>query len=205
MSEGQTIDHFLDQLASEAPTPGGGSVAGLVAALAAALGSMVRTKTRDLAGGDVERQLSAAATSLRDVRTEARVLGEQDEAAYGAYVAATRLPKSTPEEKATRRRAVQEGLRTAAEVPLLLAEICIDLLTALIPVARYGNRHLLSDAQIAAMLAGVAHRAALVNVRVNLALLKDRALAERIESDAQASERRASDLGAELERVLASR
>lgn len=205
MSDDRTIDHYLDQLASEAPTPGGGSVAGLVAALAAALGAMVCALTREPLGSENERALAGAATALREARTLAWALSARDEAAYGAYIAATRLPKTTDDQKAARSEQVQAALLTAAEVPLQLAELCVDLLSSLRPVVRHGNSHLLSDVRIAVMLGETAHRAALVNVRVNLALLKDRERAEALEARARASEQRTVTTVSEMERVFEAR
>jgi formiminotetrahydrofolate cyclodeaminase len=205
MRDGSSIDDYLDQLASAAPTPGGGSVAGLVAALAAGLGSMVCALTRAPMDGDAERELSATATFLDDARTRARAFSARDETAYGDYIAATRLPKTTHDEKMARREAIQAALRTAAEVPLQLAELCVELLSSLRPVVRLGNPHLMSDARIAVMLAETAHRAALVNVRVNLALMRDRDLAGQLEARAQASERRTMKAVSDLERVLETR
>lgn len=205
MSADLTIDDYLDRLASDAPTPGGGSVAGLVAALAAALGAMVTALTREPAASDCGRQLAAAAESLHAARDRARTLGARDETVYRAYIAATRLPRSNETEKADRRTAVQRALHAAAEVPLQLAYASVDLLAALIPVARHGNAHLLSDARIAVMLADVAVQAALINVRVNLALMKDREQVDRIEAEAVAIEHRTRQTNQKIRDILASR
>lgn len=205
MSDSRSIDQYLVELASASPTPGGGSVAGIIAALAAGLGSMVCSLTREPANIEDREALTTAATNLRAARVSALAFSERDEAAYAAYITATRLPKVTSEDKTVRRDAIQAALRTAAEVPLALAEHCIDLLQTLCPVISYGNPHLQSDARIAVMLADTAHRAALVNVRVNLALLKDRDLADHMEVRAQASEQLRGSAVLELERTLESR
>lgn len=202
MSDRRTVDDYLAQLASESPTPGGGSVAGLVAALGAGLGSMVCMLTRDPASREAADELNAAAIMLAEARISALAFSQRDEHAYTAYIAATRMPKATRDDKAARRRAVQAALRTAAHVPLQLAIQCEGLLASLRPVVEHGNPHLRSDARIAVMLAETAHRAALVNVRVNLALMKDADLAEQLETAALASERQRASSVAELERLL---
>src|SRR5699024_3808970 len=103
-------------LASSEPSPGGGSVAGLVSALAAGLGGMVASLTRDADPSVVD-----AASRLADLRASALASGAADELAYGGYIKASRMPKSTDEEKARRRTAMQEAMQEAASVPLNLA------------------------------------------------------------------------------------
>lgn len=202
MSDDRTVDEYLAQLASESPTPGGGSVAGLVAAIAAGLGSMVFMLTREPASREAAAELATAATELAAAKAVALGVSQRDEQAYAAYIAATRLPKATGEDKAFRREAVQAALRSAAIVPLQLAVHCEGLLASLRPVVVHGNPHLRSDARIAVMLAETAHRAALVNVRVNLALMKDADLADQLETAAQASERQRASSVTELEGLL---
>ena len=205
MSDDRTVDEYLAQLASESPTPGGGSVAGLVAALAAALGSMVCMFTKEPANRKASAELAKATTALAAARTAALAFSQEDERAYAAYIAATHLPKATREDKAVRRDAVQAALRSAAELPLQLAVHCEGLLASLRPVVVHGNPHLRSDARIAVMLAETAHRAALVNVRVNLALMKDADLADQLETAAQASECQRASSVTDLEGLLETR
>jgi formiminotetrahydrofolate cyclodeaminase len=205
MSDGRTLDLYLDQMASSAPAPGGGSAAALLVAVAAALGSKVCALTRSTADDEDEREIGAAARSLIELREKARALAERDEAGYTAYIAATRLPKSTSQERTARRVAVQAALVDAATVPLELARICADLLLLLQPVTLHGNRHLISDARIAGILAETAHRAALVTARVNVALLKDDTVAAPLEAQAKASERQVAERWSELQGIVKSR
>jgi formiminotetrahydrofolate cyclodeaminase len=173
------IGNYLDALASSAPAPGGGSAVALGAALAAALAEMVCR----LSIGRSEQEHEDAV--LRESLNKATVLRNRlldlsaaDADAYAAYVAATALPKSTPEERSARDAARQAALRTAADVPLAIAEACVGELELLESIARLGNIHVLSDAEVAALLADAGTRGALANVRVNARLMKDRALAQ---------------------------
>lgn len=173
----RTIGTYLDTLASSAPTPGGGSVAGLVGALAAALGQMVISLTDR--GSNPHPELGPLDDALRRHRDACLIAAEEDERAYAGYVAATKLPKASTEEKATRRRSMQDALITAAETPLELARTSLDLLDRLRAVIETGSSHVLSDADIAATLAHTSVTTALVNVRVNIPMIKD---AERSQS-----------------------
>src|SRR5699024_8343134 len=84
----RTVGSYLDALASSAPAPGGGSVAGLIGALAAGLGEMVVSLTRD-----PNHEILEAAATLTDLRASALASGAADEQAYGGYVEASKLPK----------------------------------------------------------------------------------------------------------------
>lgn len=198
----RTIGDYLSALGSSAPAPGGGSVAGLAGALAAGLGQMVVSLT--LKSGQ-SAMLDAQFETLAGVRQSLLAAAAADERAYGGYIDTTRLPRTTDDEKAHRRMAMQAAIVNAANVPLMLAEAACGLLEELEPVAREGTAHALSDAEIAMMLAHTSVRAALVNVRVNLPLIKDEAKARAIASRAATVEQKADRLAAELRDALAQR
>lgn len=167
----RTIGTYLDSLASAAPVPGGGSVAGVVGALAAALGQMVISLTDRKS--DPHPELANVRDALQEYRDGCLRASAADERAYAGYVAATKLPKGTAEEKAARTSAMQTALIGAADTPLGLAWLSLDLLDRLRAVIEHGRSHVLSDAEIAATLAHASVTTALVNVRVNIPMIKD--------------------------------
>ncbi|MEJ7763790.1 MAG: cyclodeaminase/cyclohydrolase family protein [Thermomicrobiales bacterium] len=213
---GNGVATYARAVAAHTPTPGGGSVAAVVGALAASLTAMVghyssgrpvpsapdaataRGDTAPAAGpasGAVTRTagdppapgaasrstgdghadpFAATVAASDDLRERLLALAAADEAAYGAYIAATRLPKGTDAEKTARRAALQAALAGAAEVPLAVARAVHGLHPHLAALAAGGNPHVLSDVVVAALCAEAAGRAALVNVRVNARLLKDK-------------------------------
>jgi formiminotetrahydrofolate cyclodeaminase len=172
----RTIREYLEQLASSAPTPGGGSAAGVIAALAISLGRMV------ISLSESTPELADADATLKQAGVEAIDLSDADERAYGGYIAATRLPKATPEEKTVRRQALQRALQDSAETPMRLAELIASIRPTLTRIAELGNPHVVSDAAIAQLLADAAIQASLVNVRVNLPMIKDTDLVSTFES-----------------------
>lgn len=198
----RTIGEYLGKLASSQPAPGGGSVAGLVGALAAGLGQMVVGLTLK---GESNPVLEGQFETLGAARESLLAAAAADERAYGAYVDATRMAKNTDEEKVTRRATMQAALVNAANVPLMQAEAACSLLEELEPVAREGTAHALSDAEIAMMLAHTSVKAALVNVRVNLPLIKDEARARVIASRAATVDGRADRHAAEVRAALEAR
>jgi methenyltetrahydrofolate cyclohydrolase len=197
--ESRTIGTYLDALASSAPAPGGGSVAGLVGALAAGLAQMVISLTTDVDG------LAETANELASLRASSLASGEADELAYSGYLEATKMPKSTPEEKDRRRETMQGTIRHAAEVPLELAATGVRMLEHLAPVVERGNPHVLSDAEIAITLAVACVDASLVNVRINLPLIRDAEAAGAIRDKARQLERHAHHLADQLRTDLATR
>ncbi len=169
-----SVGAYAAAVASGAPTPGGGSVVAVTGALAAALAAMVCNHTIGRpAYTSAEDALTCARSRADAIRTHLLDLAAADEAAYGGYVAATSLPRTTEAEKASRRAAMQEALVAAADVPLAVAVACANLLPLLETVATLGNKHLLSDATVAALLAEAALRGALTNVRVNADQMRD--------------------------------
>jgi formiminotetrahydrofolate cyclodeaminase len=166
----RSIGDYLSSLGSSAPAPGGGSVAGLIGALASALGQMVSSVTLK---GNPDSAINAQTEALQGRLQDFLTGSEADEAAYGAYVAATSLPKGSDFEKAHRREMLQEALHVSARTPLAIASNAVGLLADLIPVIECGGKHILSDAEIAIVLGEATVAAALVNVRINLPMIRD--------------------------------
>ena len=198
----RTIGAYLEKLSSSDPAPGGGSVAGLVGALAAGLGQMVVSLT--LKGGN-HAPLADHVKTLGAARASLLAAAAADERAYSAYVDATRLPKSTDGERAERRTAMQSAIVHAASVPLILAEAACGLLTELGPVVRDGTAYALADAEIAVGLAHASVAAGLVTVRVNIPLIKDEAKAGSLAAQADMVERRADQEATSRRATLAQR
>ncbi len=196
----RTLHGYIAEVASSAPAPGGGSVAGVVGALAASLGSMVANMTiaRKKDPTSIPSELPPAVAALSDASTRLLDLSAQDEQAYSGYIAATRLPKGSDEEKTARHAAQQLALRIAADVPLATAEQCRTILVTLTPVARLGTRHALADCSVGAWLATAAAHAALINVRTNAAMMDDPAISASYVDRAAEIERALDDLRREV-------
>jgi glutamate formiminotransferase/formiminotetrahydrofolate cyclodeaminase len=197
---------FLDQVAATAPTPGGGSVAALAGALAAALASMVcgLSLARERQGDDTG-DLQQALESTETLRGELCTLVEQDASAYQAVLEAYRLPKATPQEKKERSAAIQRGLKQAAAVPLLVAQGAVQVLELLPSLLESGLPNAASDVGVAAYMAQAAVKGAALNVRTNLRSLRDQTLVVSLERQLASVEARAGELMATLEKDLAVR
>lgn len=168
------LNQYLNQLASGAPTPGGGSAAGLNGAMAAALLAMSAQFTL---GRERYREYQEAAAMVLTVserlRDALQHLIEEDADAYAQYGAAMALPKGTDEEKAVRHHALQEATRASAQAPMSIARHCHHLLELAGVMAANCNPNLVSDVAVAVELAHSAFRSAVLNVRLNLRYLED--------------------------------
>jgi formiminotetrahydrofolate cyclodeaminase len=131
----------------------------------------------------VEEEVRGALADAERAGARLAALMAEDERAYAAYAAATKLPRGTDEEKRARSRAVQEALRRAAAPPLAMAQVCRRVLDLAGVVAAGGNPLLASDAGVAALLAEAALRASAINVRVNLGHLRDAAFVAETEAE----------------------
>lgn len=200
------VSAFCEELASEAPAPGGGSVSALAGALSASLAAMVARLT-------VNRKKYAAAEaamkSVMECADGARVsllrLVDDDTAAYNAVLAAHRLPKGTADEQAERTRAIEDATRTAIAVPLEVAKQAASVLDLVLIVVGKGNVNAVSDGGVAGLLAHAAVEGALLNVRINLAGIGDRSVVDETKKVAKKIHDRAEDLAAKIAAAVAAR
>jgi formiminotetrahydrofolate cyclodeaminase len=170
----KSITAFLDELSSDAPAPGGGSVAALSGALGAALVSMVCNLTLDKKGyEDVQGEIKDLLAQSEALRAKLAGLLEKDVQAYTGYSKAAKMPRGTDEEKAERQVVMLAALKVATDVPLSIAEAAVKVMDLCMPAAEMGNKWAVSDAGVAVLMAEAALRSAALNVLINLGTLKD--------------------------------
>jgi glutamate formiminotransferase/formiminotetrahydrofolate cyclodeaminase len=175
----ETVSKFLDDLASELPAPGGGSVAALGAALASALVSMVSNLTigKEKYREKWEKMREIVAESER-LREKSLKLMSDDIEAFNAYMAALKAPKETEEQKSARKAELEKAAKQATEAPLSTLEICVEASRLAASAAEHGNRNAATDAGSAAVFAEAAGKAAAYNVRINLPGIRDQEFVE---------------------------
>jgi methenyltetrahydrofolate cyclohydrolase len=172
------VESFLNELASAAPTPGGGSAAAIMGAMGAALLSMVCNVTLGKKGLEgVAPEMQAVRDEAERLRARLTVMVAEDIAAFDGLMAAYRLPKTTDEEKSRRTEVIQANLRAATETPLACARACAEVVMLAGRAAEKGFAGVISDAGVGVLAANSALRSAALNVYINAAALKDRAYA----------------------------
>jgi formiminotetrahydrofolate cyclodeaminase len=181
-----TIADYATAVASVAPTPGGGSVIGIAGALAAGLASMVcRLTLKRPPSAEAERLLQDAVTRSDALRLRFLELAAADERAYGTYREAAALPRTTDEEKATRRAALEQALISSGAVPLDEAAAASELLSRLEVIAEHGTSHAHADIATSAFLAEATLRSSIAMTSANTDLMKDRERAETMDTQAR--------------------
>jgi len=166
---------FLDELASGAPTPGGGSAAAIMGAMGAALISMVCNVTIGKKGHEaVEPEMKAVRDESEKLRLRLTSMVAEDIAAFDALMAAYRLPKSSEEDKLRRAAAIQSSLLGATETPLACARACAEVVALSRRACEKGYAGVISDAGVGVLAANTALRSAALNVYINAPSLKDR-------------------------------
>jgi glutamate formiminotransferase/formiminotetrahydrofolate cyclodeaminase len=187
-AEGPTLDGWLEELASSAPVPGGGSAAALAGAVAGALVAMVARLTvgrKAFAAAEARaREILAEAEALR---AQLRRLVDEDAAAYAKVSEAYKIPKST----AGRSRTIDAALVGAAETPIAMARGAMRLIALASDIGEIGNPNARSDARVAESLARAALAGAIENVRINVASLSEPALGRALLEEAEELRRRA--------------
>ncbi|MDP4021457.1 cyclodeaminase/cyclohydrolase family protein [Methylobacterium sp. NEAU 140] len=181
--ENGTIQTFLTELASAAPTPGGGGAAAISGAMGAALVSMVCNLTIGKKKyAEVEAELKDVLARSEGLRVVLTGMIAEDVAAFDAVMAAYGAPKATDEEKAARAEKIQAALKTATDVPLACCRACRAVIDLAAITADKGNLNVISDAGVAVLSAQAGLRSAALNVYINAKGLEDRAFAdERLE------------------------
>jgi glutamate formiminotransferase/formiminotetrahydrofolate cyclodeaminase len=176
---GLTLEDFVWETASESPAPGGGSVAAVLGALGAALGTMVANLSAHRRGWDERwQEFSSQAEQGKACHDELLALVDADTDAFNAVLAAGRLPKGTPAEQSARAAAIEAATRAAIEVPLRTMEVALRSMGVIEAMAERGQESSLSDAGVAAVCARSAVLGAELNVRINAQQLADRGAAQ---------------------------
>lgn len=191
-----SVKGFARETASESAAPGGGSVSAYMGALAAALGTMVANLSAHKRGWDDRwKEFSDWAERGQDVMERLLRLVDEDTEAFAKIMDVFSMPKGTEEEKAARAEAMEKATLYASRVPLKTMQTAMEAMPVALAMARIGNQASASDAGVGAIAALAAVRGAHLNVRINAAGLKDRALAAeltdeaaRIEAEAVAAE-----------------
>jgi glutamate formiminotransferase/formiminotetrahydrofolate cyclodeaminase len=197
---------FLDALAGGTPTPGGGSASAYSAAAGAALAAMVaRLTIGKKKYVQVEGQMQTVLDQAEALRARLTEAIQRDAAAFEALMTASRLPKDSPEEKQTRLESIQAATLGAAQVPLEVASMAVDVLELASQVVAVGNLNAISDGGTGAALAGAALTGAGYNVRINLAGLDDRSKANAMLEKLKGLEQRAEDLQVQIHSHLTQR
>lgn len=169
-----SVREFLATLASDTPTPGGGTGAAMVGAMGAALVRMLAVLTIGKPKyAQHDALMKAIADGANDAMNRLIALADEDARSYDAVSAAYKMPKDTPEQQAAKKVAIQAALRGAIEAPLRVMEQCLETISLAKSAVPNGNRNAVSDGAAGAEFAKSAMAVAAYNVRINLVAIDD--------------------------------
>ncbi len=179
--EMETLDSFMDRLASPSPAPGGGAASSMVALVGASLTSMVSGLTIGKKGyEESQKVVTEVAKRSGELIKELRVLMKEDEEAFNLIVNAWKMPKTSDEEKRVRKKELENATRVAISVPWKIAGLSQEVLRLSAMLVKHGNRNAITDAGCSLEFSLAAIKGVLQNVKINLKSLSDQ---EKIESE----------------------
>lgn len=180
------IKDYIEKLSSKEPIPGGGSAAALAGALSSALTAMVFNltigkKMYEEYDNEEKALINTSLKKIEECNIELMDFMDKDGEAFLSLMAAFRLPKESEKEKIKRNENIQLGYENALMVPLNLAKKCIEIYEYVLVASKYGNKNVISDAGVAAILLQGAVESAVLNVKINLNGIRDEDYKKNIE------------------------
>lgn len=180
-----TVEEFIKDLGSNSPAPGGGSVAALASSLAGASLAMVYSltvgkKAYEMLNDELKKKVDLNLTETIEFYNETLDCMDKDKQVFLELMASFKMPKETDEEKNLRIQKINQKTYEAMMVPLELLRKSMKFYENINFGVEYGNKNVVSDAGVAAIMLHSSIESAVLNVRINLASLKDENLKANI-------------------------
>ncbi|RLC55252.1 MAG: glutamate formimidoyltransferase, partial [Candidatus Cloacimonadota bacterium] len=201
----KTLTGFCDELSTDSPAPGGGSVAAFCSAMSGALSAMVSNLTFSKKGYEkVWEEAKELSEIGQDIKERSLVAIDSDTQAFYDMMDAARLPKKTDEDKKIRTDAIQEATKKAILVPLETMEIALEAVELSAKIAKIGNSNALSDAGVAAITTNAAAKSAYLNVKINMGSIDDETFKSDILTKADKLLEKTNNIALQVERDIKS-
>lgn len=178
MLDQKTVREFINELGSNSPAPGGGSVAALGSSLASALSAMVFSltvgkKLYNEYDKEDKMRIDNSLEQCLQYNDKFLKLMNSDTEVFLTLMSAFKLPKESEEEKRVRSIKIQEGYIAALEIPLKVAEESYKIYEYAKIAAKLGNKNAISDAGVSVLMLQASIEGAILNVKINLSSIKD--------------------------------
>jgi formiminotetrahydrofolate cyclodeaminase len=169
-----SIDHYLEELSSSAPTPGGGNVSAFCGVLASSLAIMVCNLTIGKKKyQESEDELKVLKRKLEKAGADFLTLAEDDNKAFEKVMEAFKLPKENEAQITKRTKKIEEATIAAGVVPYRVIYLCKSIIPTIMIIAEKGNQNSISDAGVAISLIFTAAQGAYLNVLINCTAYKE--------------------------------
>lgn len=197
---------FANETSMESPAPGGGSIAAYMGALGASLGTMVANLSSHKRGWDDRwEEFSNWAEKGQQYKDKLLYLVDEDTNAFNKIMAAFKMPKTTDEEKATRKQAIEDATKYAIEIPLTVMKTAYESMDVMMQMAKEGLASSVSDAGVGALAARSAVMGAFLNVKINAAGLSDKEYAKKVIAEALEIQNKAIEKEQEILKIVNSK
>ncbi len=197
------IKDFNDELSSDSPAPGGGSVAALSGSLSASLTSMVAALTFSKKGYEnVKEHMIELGEKAQKLKDEFLREIDRDTDAFNKVMEAFRLPKKSEEDKKFRKEKIEEYTKEATLVPLNVLKKSVEALELALSVAKEGNVNSLSDAGVAGLTGETCAYGAYYNVLINLQSIEDKEFVEKTKKEAKENLEKAIEISNKIKEYL---
>jgi glutamate formiminotransferase/formiminotetrahydrofolate cyclodeaminase len=198
-----SLTAFVDELSSNSPAPGGGSIAALAGAVSSGLASMVAALTHNKKGYEKawEEMERIGIVAQSNMRSQLNAI-DKDTEAFNQLMSCFGMPKTTEEEKKARAYSIEEATKEATLVPLGVLEQTITALDLALATAERGNQNSLSDAGVAGLMGYAAALGAYYNVLINLAGISDKGWVDKTRKTADNLVEKARQLSMTIEKIV---
>jgi len=178
---------FANETSKESPAPGGGSISAYIGALGASLGMMVANLSAHKPGWDEQWEtFSDWAVKGEQLKKDLLFLVDEDTRSFNRIIDAFGLPKTTEEEKAIRKKAIQDATKYAIEIPFKTMGKAFEVFELCKAMAQIGNPTSVSDAGVGALCIRAAVMGSYLNVKINASSLDDKVFVDEIIKKADA-------------------
>ena len=185
MLQDKLLKDFIDVLASEEPTPGGGGASAIVAAIGTALGNMVGSLTEGkLKYYEVEDEIEELIDKAESLEEEFLNLAEEDAKAFMPLMDAYKMPHNTEVEKAKRLAVLTAAKSAACQPPLRIMQKSCEAIDLCARFAEIGNKNAVSDAGVGVLFCKAALQGASLNIYINTKTLADEEYAAQLNKEA---------------------
>jgi len=201
-----TFSKVIEESASDAPTPGGGSVSAMVASLGTAMVAMVSNLT---IGKEKYADVQDEVTDIKDqtykLLANLEELVTKDMAAFGEFMRVIKMPKDSEEQKQKRTEEMQKAYIFATDTPLEIARTCLEALKLADKLAGIGNKGAISDVGVAAYVGEASLKSALLSVDINLPGIKDKDYVAKASQEKEVLISQSEELRAKVIKVVQER
>ena len=192
---GLSLKEFANEIASESPAPGGGSVSAYLGVLAISLGTMVANlSAHKRSNEDRLSEFSHWAEIGQKLKKQILALVDEDTKAFLGFMEAFGMPKNSEIEKNIRKTQIQVATQKAIEIPFQVMKSALESFDLLSQMAESGNPNSISDIGVGALCARTAIQGAYLNVKINGKNFKDKTWIDPVLVEAEKIEKLALEM-----------